>query len=82
VLRHEHKTTQEPAPARLVLVVRSDVALAAVVYADGPLALPKLKETRNLQSGSYHYFAKPSKGFAEGLELAVYGLSNLEEPTE
>ena len=82
VLRHEHKTTQEPAPARLVLVVRSDVALAAVVYADGPLALPKLKETRNLQSGSYHYFAKPSKAFAEGLELAVYGLSNLEEPTE
>jgi len=53
-----------------------------VVHADGPLTLPKLKETRTLQSGSYHYFAKPSKGFAEGLELAVYGLSNLEEPTE
>lgn len=80
VLRHEHKTTQEPAPARLVLVVRSDVALAAVVHADGPLTLPKLKETRNIASGSYHYFAKPSKSFAEGLELAVYGLSTLDEP--
>ena len=56
---------------------RSDVALAAVVHADGPLTLPKLKETRNLSSGSYHYFAKPSKSFAEGLELAVYGLSEL-----
>ena len=77
VLRHEHQTTQEPAPARLVLVVRSDVALAAVVHADGPLMLPKLKETRNLSSGSYHYFAKPAKSFAEGLELAVYGLSEL-----
>jgi hypothetical protein len=59
------------------LVVRSDVALAAVVHADGPLMLPKLKETRNLSSGSYHYFAKPAKSFAEGLELAVYGLSEL-----
>jgi hypothetical protein len=77
VLRHEHQTTQEPAPAQLVLVVRSDVALAAVVHADGPLILPKLKETRNLSSGSYHYFAKPAKSFAEGLELAVYGLSEL-----
>jgi hypothetical protein len=51
--------------------------LAAVVHADGPLILPKLKETRNLSSGSYHYFAKPAKSFAEGLELAVYGLSEL-----
>ena len=73
ILRNPHERLDDPAPYRLILVSRGMTALVAVVHAQGPLSFPKIKEVRPLLSGTYHYFSKPTKSLADGLELLTYG---------